>query len=268
MRRACFLTLYTAVFFGCTKSLNSNAPPVNPKGQVTSVTVTQTANDFIGKDTFRYDVNNNLISYTSISISIASSATPDIDSGTFYFTVDPLTNLPSGYILDFRKYFYTEDYVQKHILYYDNQQRVSKDSVTEVLAGPAEFKTVGNYTYSGNSITLETAYNGTTDITLLDSLLTQDGNISGRSEYGVSGGVPSLSYRYYVFTNTGVTNPFYNQRISTNLGAFYTLIGVGDYLSKNLTQFFQEQITWTTDANGRVLSGIGAAGTTVVFTYQ
>jgi hypothetical protein len=256
------------VFVACNKTPNSTPPPANAGGQVVSVNISQPAQDFIGKDSFRYDANNNLISCTRLSINIASAPSPEYDSGTLYFTIDPSTNLPSEYIDDFRKYFYPEDYVYRHKLFYDQLNRVIKDSVLDILNGPPDFKTVSYYTYSSNTVKIETAYNGTSDISLLDSFILEGGSISGRSEYGVSGADTSLSYRWTVNVNVGTPNPFYSQKTSGTLGAFYLFVGAGDYLSHDISLYVTEKFAWTTNSAGKVISGLGDAGTTIQFKYQ
>jgi len=64
----------------------------------------------------------------------------------------------------------------------------------------------------------------------------------------------------------GVSNPLYNDRLSTSLGAFFRILHLADCLSKNLPA--DKNMKWTTDASGRPVSGLDTEGNTMSFTYQ
>jgi hypothetical protein len=215
-----------------------------------------------------YDADQHMIVVVSINISYASTAQPLYDSGRFIFTIDPVSSLPNGYTTIYRKEFYTDYESYRHIIYYDNQNRVSKDSVVEIKKSTNNSIAVSNYTYTDNIVTVATINYGGSGTTSLDSFFVNNGNLVGRNQYYFNNGTVDFSSFETYYPNTTYANPLYDPKISASVGIFGFYIGAADLYSKNFLNYTDEKISWSTDSKGRLVTGTGDKGTTIKINYH
>jgi hypothetical protein len=261
-----FLIILTGLQ-ACTPTNNTPLPTPTPKLIANSYSFSNATADNQTRDTLRFDPDSNLI---SVSYTYINGLAPyqTIDSGTYYFILDPGTKLPVSYILTGRKYFYTQDMIEKHVLTYDNQNRVILDSMTE--NNTSGYSPMGaHFSYSSDLILVNIYYAGQADYTRQDSIfLDVNENWYYRSEYYYDGTNWSKEFSYSLSADRKFAHPFYNTNLSKSLGAFAVYSNIADLLSKNLTNSANLlPMTWITDARGRVISGTNAQGVLVKYTY-
>jgi hypothetical protein len=251
----------------CTPSNNTPPPTSAPKLIANSYSFSSAAGDHQTRDTFRFDLDSNLV---SISYAYLNFPPPNqtIDSGTYYFTLDPVSKLPVSYILIGKKYFEPAAMMEKHELTYDGQNRVLLDSMTENNTSGYN-PTGAHFIYSSNLVLVNIFNQGDADYSRQDSILfDNNGNWIYRSEYYFSGTVWSKENSFSVAADTKYAHPFYNAALSKSLGAFAIYSNISDLYSKNLTTSPDLlPITWVTDNQGRVVSGTNAAGDIIKYTY-
>jgi hypothetical protein len=146
-------------------------------------------------------------------------------------------------------------------LIYDNQNLVLADSITAlngILPNPS---LVTHFSYAN-----QLAVSKTNDE--IDSLTIISGNVTQEAFYSYSGSIIQPDYTDYFNPNSNFANPFYNEKIPAAIRTFLTLIWFNDYVSKDLPDWLSEKIIWAKDANGRVDSGVGDAGTKLIFLYK
>ena len=260
--------------FGCTKSGYSNDPQPDPGPAISlkdsvasSFRSYDPGGNLIHFDTLRFDTLHLMASITSETIT-GSGTSQWVDSGTFYFTCDPVSKLPVSYKLIFRKYFYATDMVEEHTLTYDNQNRVVLDSmISNSFDGYGPTGT--HFIYGENALVQHVYRQSEDDYTELDSFLLVNNNLNAYSQNAFDGTNWYNSYRVQKTAYPGNTNPFYNAGIVSTIGGFLTFATSLDFISKDITIFQanDHQFTWTKDTKGRLLSGLGADGSKIVYTY-
>jgi hypothetical protein len=262
-KRTVLLFLSVMAFYSCTKTTD---PVPNTTSRVTSYKIYNAFTNTLGQDTFRYDQSNNV---GSISYKGTNDIGPyeTIDSGTFYFTTNGSTHLPSEYTLIGRKYFYTADLTENHVLSYDDQNRLILDSM--ISSSSAGYNPYGaHYLYTSDAVVIHTYHATESDFTQQDSILLNTGNFVYYAESFLSGSVWAPEFSYAMTANSGYANPFYDEALSKSLGGFFIRNNLNDFISKNLTYPAGYSFTWTTDDKARVVSGTATDGSYVLFTYQ
>jgi hypothetical protein len=268
------LVTFIAVLFlySCTKSSNiSNPPVIDTSSLVTRIVDYSPAYHYRSEEDFSYDSSKNLVVVHARNDDTSGDVTY-IDSGTFYFHVDPTINLPTSYTVVYRKSIYPVADVQEHNLYYDGGKRVIKDSTLSAsyTGGPSS----DNYSYFTDLVVVgsgpTTAYDPVNDIYFstfnwLDSLQLGDGNMLQRKTYYLEGSAYKIDNIENVRRYSDVPNPFYSPGFSKSLGAFLFYINLFDGLSKNLGA--DGGVPWLKDAHGRVISGTDYNGVQYVYTY-
>ncbi len=255
------------LWYSCTPTNNTPPAPSAPKLIANSYSYSNAAGDHQTIDSFRFDSDSNLVSvsYTNLNFLPPNQT---IDSGTFYFTLDPVSKLPISYVLAGRKYFYTADMIEKHKLTYDAQNRVLLDSMTENNT-PSYVPKGGHFIYSPNLVLVNIYYQGDADYSRKDSIVfDNNGNLIYVSEYYLTGTVWAKEFSFSETPDTKYANPFYNAVLSKSIGAFAIYAHVSDLYSKNLTTSPDlVPITWTTDNQGRVISSTNDKGDMIKYTY-
>ncbi|PWT74568.1 MAG: hypothetical protein C5B59_10895 [Bacteroidetes bacterium] len=196
-----------------------------------------------------------------------------LDSGSWYFNVDPATNLPVSYTVIYKKYFYTANDIQVHNMYYDNQKRLVQDSMLSNTYGNAPPSSI-YYKYSTDLIVSYRFFPNIYDPasqtyrtdTLIDSMVLSNGNLVRQALYYPKNGSLQTTDIHTINGYTSVMNPLYNPELSNSLGAFLVDQFLFDGLSKNLTS--DGGGNWVKDSKGRVVSGTGAEGYIFTFIYQ
>jgi hypothetical protein len=116
------------ILLSCSKSSSPNNPPTPTSNLVTSLIAFNPVNHSKSTEKFKYDSSKNLVIF-NVRSDDTSQGVVYLDSGSWYFTIDPISNLPVSYTTVFKKSDYTANDVQVHNLYYDNQKRVILDSL-------------------------------------------------------------------------------------------------------------------------------------------
>jgi hypothetical protein len=246
--------LILTLFYACTKSGDPVKPPL---------VILPTASTY-------YYANNHLISYRNfsfdssqhlVSVYLRQNDTIDVstglflvDSGTYYFNLNPSTNLPDGYYSVYKKsYTGAQTNIETHLMYYNSQNQLIKDSGLLNLAGQNPNPPTSYFTYSGNTIICNSYLGGSPFLT--DTLIMSNGNLI------------YFHKETFVYTPTYSTaaNPFYTPELSNSLGAFLMIEGIGEFISKNLPD--DNGFTWVTGNNGMISSGSSPNGDYVQFTY-
>lgn len=202
-----------------------------------------------------------------------SSGVPSLDTGTISFAVNPSTNLPSSYTISGRKDIDSTVYVETHNLTFDNQGRMIKDTMVTGQSLPGD--SAASYYFYANNLILCKGYSmyyydsvtlgygwGPTEV---DSLTLNNGNLANQVDELQNGTQWVLDNSYMVNNYSSYANPLYTAQLSASLGAFFRIQNMIDCLSKNLPSDGISQ--WTTDASGKVVSGLGTDGTVINFTY-
>jgi hypothetical protein len=262
------------LLWGCVKSGHSTDPQPDP-GPVISL------KDSLASSFRSYDQDGNLIQFdtlrfdtvhamASITVETITGTGPAqwVDSGTYYFTCGPVSGLPVSYRLSFRKYFYPADMIEEHTLTYDAQNRVLLDSmVSNSFDG---YNPTGSHFIYGENVLIQHLYRQSeNDYTELDSFLLVNNNLSAYSQNAFNGTNWYNSYTAQKTAYPGNTNPFYNAGMVSTIGCFMIFATSLDFISKDITlnQSNDRQYTWTKDARGRVVSGLGDDGSRIVYTY-
>ncbi len=262
------------ILLSCSKSSSPNNPPTptSPTSNlVTSLIAFNPVNHSKSTEKFKYDSSKNLV-ILHVRSDDTSQGIVYLDSGSWYFTIDPISNLPVSYTTVFKKSDYTANDVQVHNLYYDNQKRVILDSLISGtnqqggLWSPSSF----HYIYVNNLI-LGYDYgknNGDPVIQngYIDSMVLNNGNLVRKAGYSISNGSLTADFIYTVNGYSIDMNPLYTPDLSNSLGAYLVHENLFDGLSKNLTT--DGGGNWVKDSIGRVVSGPGSFGDQFIFIYQ
>jgi hypothetical protein len=261
MRKLFVLTLGALLFFACNKTSSPNPQQAvsDSSGVLISYKVDQPQVKHVFSQIFRYDDHGNLtsLSYNSIS----DDTQPVMDSGTFYFTYDTLTKLITAYTERGRKMGDTQDYFDDHVLLYDNQNQVKADSTIDNNGVQPKPSIVTHFSYSNQLAVSKT-------IDEIDSLTIINGDVTQEAFYDYSGSIIQPDYTDNFSPNSNFINPLYNEKTPATMRTYLTLLWFNDWVSKDLPDWLSEKVTWTTDSKGRVVSGVGDAGSKITYTYR
>jgi hypothetical protein len=267
MKKITILFLIVAALNACTKSTTSTKPPpINIAGfPVSYIAYFPTAQLSIN-NSFKYDSNKTLAS-VALNQTDTVSGVRNVDSGSYFFDVNQTADLPIGYIVDYKKPGMAESQTETHVFYYNGQNQLIKDSGYSVVAGPNPNVPTRYYTYSGNTIVVNSFENSPSGWNkfIIDTLITSNGNLVYQSEYINSGGNWVLGSSTSFSNYSTFVNPFYDQGLAYTLGAFLVREGIGDFISKNLPA--ENGFTWVKNPAGKVVSGSAANGTYVLYGY-
>ena len=265
MRKSSVLIVSAFLFFACSKSPNSNNPNsqsslIDSTGFVSKCLLVYPDSDYY-QATFHYDANGNLAGFSDTTVQ--HNPYQLSESQKYFFNYDPTTNLITSYKLLWRKFYYdSTDNVEEHVILYDNQNRITEDSMVSENGASPKPSQVSRMVYSDQLSVMNLSDWG------IDSLTTMNGNVTREGFYEIYNGKVSADFINAFTPNANFANPFYNEKMPAAIRIFLTQIDVNDWLSKNLSDLNGEKITWLKDSNGRVNSGSGDAGTKVTFVYQ
>ncbi len=198
----------------------------------------------------------------------SSSGSPIIDSVIVSFNLTQGIYPPPAYNV---RYHYQGDPLSGesnyHELFYDNQNRVTIDSVT--ISGINGFP-VQHYLYDNNGNTTVQWLTGYPQIPSnyiineIDTMFIQNDNIITDINYTTT---TSTLNRLFTRSYSTHINPLYNKILANSLGCLMVFNNYFDFRSNYLPAQFIDQgngiptITinylWTTDATGSVVSGVG-----------
>jgi hypothetical protein len=227
------------LLFACKKS--TTTPAANSgltSGQIASIRIYSPSQPSLTIDTFVYDGNKNMIRAGYAEFDSVIAGTPYIDSGSYYFTFNTGSLVPTSYRIIWSKEItlpgppVLQD--ETHDFSYDSQDRLTGDTLLVNRVSTNTVDAMTWYTYAGTSIVGATG--DTPDsIDITDSLaFNSAGNLIREADY-----------------NGPLSSPF------------DTIV---DAVSKNLPA--DNIAKWNIDASGRVASTIGTDGTITTYTYN
>jgi hypothetical protein len=229
-------------------------------------------------DSFYYDSTHLLDTFTQ-TIYDTTSGSPLYNSYTLQFIYQSPNTYPSYYNLYDVTYGNYGDY---HLLSYDGQGRVSKDTS---LSGSGY---VTYYSYPDNNVVIDDWFEGTSQDNQIDTLYMSNGNMSGETIYTANiPGQPDQQQGDVQYKFNTSANPAYHAAITSTIGPLLYNVtqtnngGFVDFLSKNVFDLaagtessapgiFSLTYVQTLDNKGRLseLTGPGgAAAGSIVFSY-
>ena len=270
MKNSLLLAAILLLAFSCKKS--SSSSPSSQSGPVlVSARVTGPGNQWWEYDTLVYDANKNIVRLSIYGGDSIGSGI-EIDTGSYYLTLNASTGLPSSYHLLWNKEInYPSTFVnvdETHNLYYDSQSRLLEDSLVVNNVSANDPETATYYTYpSGYIISSGYDANFSPGVNFVDSMqFNSADNLIYQSEYS---GMPGNQVQedQTTFVNySSYANPFYSSRYAMNLGVFLLdQVGV-DGVSKNLLA--DNIVTFNRDSTGKIVSTVATDGTVTVYTYH
>ncbi len=282
MKNIILASLILTTLFSCTKS--SNPPPPKDDSTLKSIVIFSPVLHVKQVISFEYDQNAQVTTLRKYEYdSTVNPAT--LDSVHLSFTPAAAGSFPGEYDLNFFQTNPSSGQTEHHWLAYDNQNRVSRDSVGVNTSG--NFTTL-HFTYDdwGNTTIEQLAGDpqtpgSYTNLLQIDTMYVQENNLYSDFAYT---GLNGSGLIHYISRNFSTdNNPVYNESWSNSLGVLLNLNGLVDFRSKNLPSYMSYQddsfntialnFVWTSDAAGRVISGIGTdtnsglVGETYTFNY-
>jgi hypothetical protein len=255
--------ILTIIFLSCSKTASNSGPPIqetNPNSF--SIYLPQTHSKSI--EVFGYNSKAQLETINIYSYD-SSGGSPIIDSIVVSFNLTQGIYPPPGYNV---RYHYQGDPLvgesNYHELFYDNQNRVTIDSVTisDINGFPVQ-----HYFYDNNGNTTVqwlTQIPGKYIINEIDTMFIQNDNLTSDINYTTATGV--LNHLFNRSYSTHI-NPLYNKILANSFGCLMVVDNFFDFRSNYLPSQFIDQengspaITinylWATDATGSVVSGVG-----------
>lgn len=266
MNKKLLLFGIAAFLFSCKK--NTSSPANASEVAATSYTYYSPANHYLATDTLTYNANQDLVKISHYDYdSSGGAASVYIDTGSYTFTVNPSTGLPTSYTMLWYKSALGVSENEIHNLFYDNQDRLIKDTLVSNLVSANDAHIVAYYSYSGGNIVGNSYSQSSPDsISYTDTITLNNGNVIRQAAY-----TGDLSSNFQVEYNTvnsysSYTNPIYNSSLALNIGVLLLDGNLFDALSKQLPA--DGMAKWTTDAKGRVVTVVGNDGSIYSYTYR
>jgi hypothetical protein len=280
MKNIILASLILTTLFSCTKS--DTPPPPKDDSLLKSIVVYSPILHTKNVISFDYDENSQIATLRNYDYD--SSVSPaTLDSTTLSFTQTSAGSFPDSYDISFFNTNPSSSQTEHHWLAYDLQNRVSRDSVG--INNTSNYSTM-HFTYDDMGNTTIEQLGGDpqtpgsyTNLFQIDTMNIQENNLFTDVGYtGVGTGLIHYISRNFSTDN----NPVYNESWSNSLGSLLTYNSLFDFRSKNLPSYasFQDDsfntialnFVWTSDAAGRVISGIGTDTNTglvgEIYTYN
>ena len=269
MKKIFSLLSIVVLFAACSKS-NSNPPPDNtvPPETLDSASGLPIAyyryypsHHAVRVRRYGYDSNKNLV-YIYIQENDTTGNQYDyVDSGSYYFTINSSTNLPTGYHEEYYKDYSMNTSSEDHVLYFNDQKQLIKDSLSKAINSQASMDT---YAYIDQTIvrTSYYFYQNAFNVAYTDSMYLVNGNMSRKVSYDYNPGYPLL-YNDWTLNYSTYANPFYIHAISSGMGGLLITEGIEDFISPKMAIYdsdTKESMTFVTDSKGRIISGTAPDG--------
>ena len=250
---------------------NSGSTQNSNNSRVASLALYSPSSKNMTKYLFTYDASGNLVrlSYSSYDTTGGIAA---LDTGSYYFMIDPSTQLATSYTLVWNN-ANTGTASVTHLLFFDDQKRLIKDSVVngQAQSGAAAFyflypaSGIVSNAYAMNAYdSLRKTYGW--GLSGVDSISLVNGNIGSQHEYVQHGGSWVMGYSYVVKNYSAYSNPLHGLDQASGVGALLRNYNSLDCVSKSLPS--DGMVSWTADANGRVVGGLGTDGSITTYTYK
>jgi hypothetical protein len=275
MKKLAVLCCVAVILFSCTKGKN-NSPVVNdlPTTSDSSylASIKNYAPGYKLVDSFGYDTGKRVTSFVQYVFD-STQGSPHAGHTTMMFSyANSNSVVPASYTATYLGGATNE----VHQLYYDNQNRIIKDTASAAGSG---FK-VTYYAYSNNSIISTVLFDGTYDDTQVDTMFLNNGNIAQTNIYYHQ----SPDSAYTILSFSSYNNPGYHSAIASTIGPLLNIFSIDnfagiDFVSKKLAigasvtddGSTPASITYTVtpDSKGRVgeLTNPGLSGESIYSYY-
>jgi hypothetical protein len=270
--------------FSCVKTSNPDPviPPPDPSsdGPVKSMTTYLTAGRSKTVQFFSYDQYDLLMGIRTYTYD--SLFDPYIDSMSVILGSWQTGRPPAYYDVLYQYHWAPAGGLSEHhLMFYDNQNRIVRDSIASGTNNNNSYTVAYNYDTSAftvvgkNRVYIEGSP-GTIQVNEADSFLIESENIT----YDLR----SDPYNTFLQESDAMystnPNPLYNETFAKSVAIALTFHGYGNFRNKNLPSHalildrnfnaLTFNYRWTIDAKGRVISGFGEAGSqhdNYIFTY-
>lgn len=280
MRKILWLTAFVFIFLSCKKDPAPSNRPLTDT-HLTSFSRYNAADHILQIDSFTYDTGGQIAVYQSWTFD--STANPILTDSDYYRFSFPSGSLfPNAYIHSWYDKGIASAGTESHLLYYDSQNRLQKDSLSE---GLYDSHLVVNYGYSNNfnSIISGEPPQMNSSFVELDTFYLSAGNITVNNK--VDRDLPTTDIFRQTLQYGTYTNPFYNKTVAATMGAFFSHALAGDFISLNIANSVTatdtyhtsatpdivstetSDYTWVTDSDGKVVSG-SATGEGVFYYFR
>jgi hypothetical protein len=268
------LILALFLIFSCKKS-NSGGNSTTATSTYLSSAVSWSPQQKI-VDSFSYDSLHRLTQFSQLTYDTTSGSAQYYSSNVEFTYQDNATS-PTRYV-------YSDtllgDYSDIHILSYDGQGRIVKDT----SYSGSDY--VAYYSYPNNNPASTVLFEGTIDDNLIDTLFLTNGNISSEHVYNSDvPGQPDVLDGDVQYGFSSTANPAYHSAITSSIGPLLATLeingfgGFVDFISKNAVNKLSGiadglppgtvlNYTLTNDSKGRLsqMAFVGASGG-IVFHY-
>jgi hypothetical protein len=272
MKHLYLILLSLPLYFSCNKSGSTN----NSNSSLL-VSVTEYQPGAISTKTvrnFSYDQNQQLGAVHTHTYD-TSGAQVYLDSSLITYPSSSATTPPASYDIVWMigTTIPASGATEHHLLYYDTQDRIVKDSITSKTnisnTSPNLFTT--KFIYTNSTIIAQLVYPdpnnpGFSLMNALDTFTLLNGSLINNAQYTVAPGDTILiSNDAYLFST--FKNPLYEASLSNRLGAVLRFNNIGDFISPYLMRQWTSKMgtsipatrnyDWVTDSIGRVVQGFG-----------
>ena len=262
MKKITWSVLLVFIFLACKKD-PAPSSKILAGSQITSYTRHDALGHKLQIDSLTYDRGGMVANYQSWTYdSTANPILTDYENYSFSFPAG--STLPNAYRYSITS-SQTSSTAESHLLYYDGQGRIIKDSLNLPLNNLTRY-----YSYINNFITIESKQYGTS-FSEKDTFVVSAGNVSDYNYYYFE---PAIIASFLVNAKyTDFANPFYNKILASSLGAFFLEEIRGDFISVNMPKSLKSidntqnsngqdtayivnsNFTWIADSNGNIVSG-------------
>ncbi len=218
-----FCACVAGVFSSCSKKdAGGGGNPVN-SSYLSSIRVT--GDDEIIVDSFVYDANHQVALFEQYKVDLQN----DISDTIWTSFTGTAGHLPDHYT----RVAASSGWPDEHQLSYDGQGRITRDTS---LNG-SNFVTY--YSYSGNYIICRILFEGTDYDSHIDTLVMNNGNMTGLKVWGIDQGVLEKQADV-IYDHAAAANPAYKAEIANSVGPLlyiltvYNYGGYADFLSKSV----------------------------------
>jgi len=284
---SCILFSAILTLSACSKSANPVDPPgpvPNPPKDSVSPAVVYPVSfshytadySFTTRQDFnlQFDANKQLLSL-SIHRFDTAGGNPTRDSSLFTFPVTAPGIPPGSYDYSWTRStlpYFSYGASEHHVLWYDTQGRIIKDSMTSWSSTTIEdiyfYKTI--FGYSNDRIDWTGISYGSSVGALdfsKDTLLLSDGHINSWTHYLI-GDPDSSSQLNQRCQYSSVRNPLYNSKLANSIGPLLMYYNLGDFISplvvsldisykERYTQTASRHYTATADSDGNIIQLTG-----------
>ena len=257
----------------CTKS-DPNPPPPPDPGIQGSYTVYNPGNHVKKVQYFEYDASNQLAAvhgYTYDTSDVSNGVDGIVDSFTLRISLSGTTAPPPSYDIVYQ-FHYSEPggTSEHHLLEYDGQNRVIRDSISDGTNNTNQTSYHIRYGPDGNpwcdNLYWNSMVSDSAIVSSLDTLVIENENVGYRLF------IHYVNYDSWVYNyiSSDYPNPLYSEPFAKSMALTLVIHNFSDFRSKNLPHradiILQNYTpttliyTWTTDDKGRVVSGYSRSG--------